>query len=638
MKKRILAAILAAVMIAGVLPFSAFAAKPARCNHTEYTVGETIKTATCQKKGMARAQCNKCKETITVDLPTVECEYITGRDNVSRCKWCRTEEKTVCEHENTHTVTVEESCKEDGSITEICDACGETISTTVLPKNDEHIFVEGINEGRCLVCDAEEPTCTHEKTHTVTVEESCKEDGSITEICDACGETISTTVLLKNNEHIFVNDINDGKCLVCNADKASVCDHKYEIVKEEAGTCVLPGYVWEKCSLCGNEKNHETKIDPKAHKYEVVKEEAGTCVLPGYVWEKCALCGNEKNHETEIDPKAHKYEVVKEEAGTCVLPGYVWEKCTLCGNEKNHETDIDSNNHKYENGVCECGAIDPETEIVEVCTHPDEKLTKDYQAATCTEGGHSIVTCQCGVIVHEEKWGALEHMKLEKIEPATCTSEGKIHVVCRRCSELLLEEILPVRDHVKLDKSYPATCTEDGREHVVCTACNTVLLDKVIPAGHEFEEDRCVNCGFVCQHPNGVEEEVAATCTSEGSHSFVCPDCKLEKKEVYPILGHAEKEKKQEPTCTQPGLYHVVCTRCNKLLVEKELPVLAHKNENGKCTVCGTPDVNYVPPKPSVPEDPSEPEDTEDSEVEENNNNWLTWDLLGFHIVGNAGK
>ena len=336
-----------------------------------------------------------------------------------------------------------------------------------------------------------------------------------------------------------------------------------------------------------------------------------TCYMCGYVMFKC----DHKNMVTDVTKEP-----------TCTEDGYKMSKCPDCGDTV--EGKITAKGHDFQNGKCTaCGITDPD------CQHPNG--VEKYTPATCTDAGSHSFWCPDCNFEKMEILPALEHMKVEKIEAATCTSEGKIHVVCRRCDELLLEKVLPVRDHVKIDKSYPATCTEDGLEHVVCSACDQVLRDKVIPAGHKFEDGHCTVCGNSCNHENGVEEEVAATCTSEGSHTFVCPDCKLEKKEVYPALGHVEKEKDQEPTCTQPGVHHVVCTRCNELLVEKELPVVAHKYENGKCAVCGTSEPNYV--EPSTPIDPVIPEEPEDTKTEEKNN-WLTLDLFGFHIVGNTGK
>lgn len=336
-----------------------------------------------------------------------------------------------------------------------------------------------------------------------------------------------------------------------------------------------------------------------------------TCYMCGYVMFKC----DHKNMVTDVTKEP-----------TCTEDGYKMSKCPDCGDTS--EGKIFAKGHDFQNGKCTaCGISNPD------CQHP--KGVEKYTPATCTDAGsHSFWCPECN-FEKMEILPALEHMKVEKIEAATCTSEGKIHVVCRRCDELLLEKVLPVRDHVKIDKSYPATCTEDGLEHVVCSVCDQILRDEVIPAGHKFEDGHCTVCENACNHENGVEEEVAATCTSEGSHTFVCPDCNLEKKEVYPALGHVEKEKDQEPTCTQPGVHHVVCTRCNKLLVEKELPVVAHKYENGKCAVCGTSEPNYV--EPSTPIDPIIPEEPEDTKTEEKNN-WLTLDLFGFHIVGNAGK
>lgn len=396
--------------------------------------------------------------------------------------------------------------------------------------------------------------------------------------CDSCGFKKYIHVCEGGKWTSNNNGTHSSKC-TCGL----VMDGPHPCQTINGKACYMCGYVM----VCTHPDEKLTKDYAEA-----------TCTEGGHSVVTCE-CGAIV-HEEKWDMLGHE-KLEKKEDATCTQDGKYHVVCTRC-NEILREEVIPAG-HKFEKAKCTvCGEIDAD------CEHPEELLTKDYQAATCTEGGHSVVTCACGAVVHEEKWGALEHMKLEKIEPATCEKEGLLHVVCRRCNELLLEKVLAVKDHVKLDKSYPATCTEDGLEHVVCTACNKILRDEVIPAGHKFDGTFCTVCGMECNHENGVEKETPATCTDSGCHSFWCPDCNFEKMEELPALGHVKKDKSYPATCTADGLEHVVCTTCNEVLRNNVIPATGHKNKDGKCTVCGTVDSSYVaPPVPDTPVSPDTP-------------------------------
>ena len=54
-------------------------------------------------------------------------------------------------------------------------------------------------------------TCAHTITSKTTVDATCAEAGSITEVCDGCGKTISVEIIEATGEHNYVN----GFCTVC---------------------------------------------------------------------------------------------------------------------------------------------------------------------------------------------------------------------------------------------------------------------------------------------------------------------------------------------------------------------------------------------------------------------------------------
>lgn len=116
-----------------------------------------------------------------------------------------------------------------------------------------------------------------------------------------------------------------------------------------------------------------------------------------------------------------------------------------------------------------------------------------------------------------------------------------------------------------------------------------------------------------------------ATCTEDGSKSIHCttPGC-TEKKDVQiiPAAHKLEAVAVQDATCEAEGIKaHQHCSVCGKDFIDGEektaeelkIPKLAHTYADGKCTVCGALDPEYIPSKPSQPEeDPtdSKPETT----------------------------
>ena len=236
--------------------------------------------------------------------------------------------------------------------------------------------------------------CTHANKTTLAHEDAtCGMNGYTIWKCNDCAST-GNDVHTATGNHNYVN----GTCTVCGAWTTQPCAHNYQTVKEQAATCTEPAYVWEKCTLCGNEKNGEVgSVDPNAHNYVVVKEQAATCTEPAYVWEKCTRCGNEKNGEVgAVDPTAHNYEVVKELLATCLEPAYVWEKCSHCGNEKNGEVGAaDPNAHNYVDGKCTiCG-----NELN--CEHAETYV--DIFEANCVKEGYKKTYCKaCNTLIKEE--------------------------------------------------------------------------------------------------------------------------------------------------------------------------------------------------------------------------------------------
>ena len=236
------------------------------------------------------------------------------------------------------------------------------------------------------------------------------------------------------------------------------------------------------------------------------------------------------------------------------------------------------------------------TEITEVPTIPatghslEETAAKD---ATCTEAGNSAYwTCSvCGKMFADAN-GATEITEvptisatghsLSKVEevPSTCTVKGTAaYWTCTACGKMFSNaegttEIsapveLPLADHNYNMVKTEATCTEQSSEVYTCSACGDTYTTHVDPAkGHTAES---------------ANNAVAPTCTTAGKEAdTVCSVCGVTIAEgaVIPATGHTEvsADNAVAATCTKDGKEaDTVCSVCGVTLAEGAvIPATGH--------------------------------------------------------------
>lgn len=209
----------------------------------------------------------------------------------------------------------------------------------------------------------------------------------------------------------------------------------------------------------------------------------------------------------------------------------------------------------------------------------------EYQAATCTEPGHTAgaYCADCGEVLEEqEEIPALGHDFPEDgfqvQDEATCEEDGLKTCVCERCGETI-SEVIPALGHDPVaEEGTPATCDKDGLTgEVVCKRCHKVLEEaEVIPAlGHDWGA------------PVVIEE---AKCLFDGEQERTCERCGVTVKEKIPALGHDPVSVPDvEPTCETSGVRgRVVCDRCGYPIEEGEIiPPLGHEIKDNECINCG---------------------------------------------------
>ena len=167
---------------------------------------------------------------------------------------------------------------------------------------------------------------------------------------------------------------------------------------------------------------------------------------------------------------------------------------------------------------------------------------------------------------------ACEHAYELTSDTATCTVAGMKTYTCRKCGDSYTEAS-PAKGHTPAATGYEnevaATCTTEGSydEVVRCSVCEAIISSE-----HKTTEKAAHTPADAVR-----ENEVAATCTTEGSYDEVvyCSVCNGEVSrtpKTSPAKGHTPKEAVREnevaATCTEVGTYDevVYCSVCNKEL------------------------------------------------------------------------
>lgn len=183
----------------------------------------------------------------------------------------------------------------------------------------------------------------------------------------------------------------------------------------------------------------------------------------------------------------------------------------------------------------------------------------------------------------KETIGAAQHTHTageptqENVVPATCTTDGSYDEVikCTECGEEMsrTHKILPATGHKFVDTVVAPTCTAQGYTLHKCSVCGEETKDTYKDAlGHEYGE-------WVIDKP--------ATEDAAGSKHRDCVRGDDTQTEEIPQLTHAHtpaaavKENEVPATCEAEGSYDEVvrCSKCGEVITttHKTTPALGHK-------------------------------------------------------------
>lgn len=337
-----------------------------------------------------------------------------------------------------------------------------------------------------------------------------------------------------------------------------------------------------------------------------------TCKIEGREKiEKCRVCGFEKGGEA-IAKKDHIWGDWVENAFLSFLATKKTKTCSVCGetytlcikenhNTKNVEAKAPSCFEDGYNAHVQCKDCDYNTkEVVKAIGHHTE-VVDPARKATCTEAGlkegkHCSV-CNA-VIVPQEPEAALGHDYSKEImtdeyrkSAATCTAAAVYFKCCSRCGKVTPDETFSGKElghkfTKKLEgtstKSSDATCTEPAKYFYSCETCGAVGTETFTVGaalGHDWsawvnnsdKKTKTRTCKRGCVEKTCIDGKdgkpahdlasvpaKAATCVSDGNDGYwKCKNCTYEADhKTYPA-GHkfskTETAVVELATCLVPG-------------------------------------------------------------------------------------
>ncbi|MBR5264017.1 MAG: hypothetical protein IKV50_04900 [Clostridia bacterium] len=242
---------------------------------------------------------------------------------------------------------------------------------------------------------------------------------------------------------------------------------------------------------------------------------------------------------------------------------------------------------------------------------PANAHTHVYEAEitypTCTEGGYTTYTCECGDSYTDDYADPTGHDYTEwEIEVfPTCQGSGTLRRECLTCG--LEDKIFstPANHQYEAVVTEP-TCTEEGYTVYTCSVCGDVSVDEIVPAlGHTYEsvviEPTCEKDGYTVHTchcgdsyitdtvaslgHNFEESTVPPTCEKDGSLLFTCSYCGRVDSKILPPIGHNYKETYTHATCTEQGYATFTCENCGDSYIGNYVDPLGHSWDEGVVTV-----------------------------------------------------
>ena len=381
--------------------------------------------------------------------------------------------------------------------------------------------------------------CDHASTHEViTLEPTCTQKGTTTQVCDNCGFVVSKAELPAKG-------------------------HTYETVETEDNTAVDGHkYEYQKCSVCNNENTVITHVAFVDGYYDY--DCTATCTMPGIEKKTCKVNGCGKVERNAVARAGHKIEnptVTK--AATCTEAGEEKGKCSVCGKEVTQTVPALGHTFSDVTETLDNTAVDGHTYVVKTCTVCNQKESTPTHVAW-VEGQYTSTV----------------------VTKPSCTINGLQIDTCKICKEVRNVTLPANGEHVWEETSRTApTCTAAGKIYYKCKNCNLTKSENIEALGHD----------------NVQQSVVEPTCTTAGYTTYKCSRCGATSKVESTALGHTPAENSYvvttEPTCTTAGAANATCARCGEKYdvvlnalghdyVDNDTPVEEHPGHVYRMTAC----------------------------------------------------
>ena len=501
-------------------------------------------------------------------------------------------------------VTVDPTCLCEGSMTYVCDDCGEVVSVAIAT-------IDHIDDNADYICD----TCDNKIPHdhiwdsgTITTPATCTENGTKTYTCK-CGET--ETVVITAPGHIDENG--DLSCDICGAEQSAksglVFDSDGEIRYYVNGVATRAGLVQDSQGNYYYINSSLKAVKNCTYAFSVAMSNG---LLPAGTYQFDAD-GKMVNAPVSETPHQHIWgEGIITTPATCTENGVRTYICE-CGLSKTETIEALSHIDENENYVC-----DRCEETIEHACVWDEGVTTT--PATCTKDGVKTYTCKCG------------ETKTESISAIGSHIDENGDLSCDRCSEKLSAKTGLVFDSDGEIRYYVngvatrAGLVQDSQGNYYyinsslkavknCTyAFSVAMSNGLLPAGtYQFDADGKMVNAPVSETPHqhiwgeGIIT-TPATCTENGVRTYIC-ECGLSKTETIEALSHIDENENYvcdrceetiehacvwdegvtttPATCTKDGVKTYTC-KCGETKTESISAIGSHIDENGdlSCDRC----------------------------------------------------
>ena len=234
-----------------------------------------------------------------------------------------TDDPGVCSHTDVEVDEKAATCSDRGYRIETCKTCGEVVVETAYPKTacvasgDATCTADSV----CTVCGAIlEAAKGHTFGEAVVTAATCLADGSKTQTCSACNETVSETIPMVAHNIPDANVTNvvaasctaegskTGTCTLCNQTQTVVLPMAHTVALNDlAALTFVEGKLQASCSACGAQVDATSNVRfALTFDGEDVASELATAAPAGVTMSSAVVATGDQNNDKVLPPRVEK--------------------------------------------------------------------------------------------------------------------------------------------------------------------------------------------------------------------------------------------------------------------------------------------------------------------------------------------